>query len=46
VTVLVELGDDLRADEPGAADDYDLHGEPPVGVVAFALVRVRNELSK
>jgi hypothetical protein len=30
MTVLGELGDDLRADEPGATDDYDLHPEPPV----------------
>ena len=28
VAVLGELGDELRADEPGAADDDDLHGDP------------------
>jgi len=43
VTVVVELDDDLRADEPGATDDDDLNAEPPVAAVAFALVRVRNE---
>ena len=30
VPVLAELGHDLRADEPGAADDHDLHGIPSV----------------
>jgi hypothetical protein len=31
VTVLGEPGDDLRADQPGATDDDDLHGSrPPV----------------
>ena len=29
VALLGELGDDLRADEPGAADDDDLHSEAP-----------------
>src|SRR5262245_8627002 len=29
VAVLGQLGDELRADEPGAADDDDLHGNPP-----------------
>src|SRR5437016_1786441 len=27
VAVLAKLGDELRADEPGSADDNDLHGE-------------------
>jgi hypothetical protein len=33
--VLGEFGHHLRADEPGAADDYDFHDEPPVAAVAL-----------
>jgi hypothetical protein len=41
VTVVVELGDDLRAHEAGASDDYDLHDEPPLAAFAFVLLRAR-----
>src|SRR5689334_6330673 len=38
VAALAQNGDDLRADQPGAADDDDLHRLPPLSITGASQI--------